>query len=148
MSAPTRSTPIRPGPVEWLGVVALTVSGGLSAWLESLFVPYYVGSVVVPVTVLFAMAGNWYLPRLARRLVPNTLVACLPFLAWLAVVVFVSAAGRPEGDVILPGGGTAVQYVGYAFILGGALVATISLVLDLPPPQRRPQGAAGPGSTR
>lgn len=121
----------------WAGVALVTVSGAFAAWLESLLVPYYVGSVVVPFCIVFALASNWFLPRLARALIPSVVAAALPFAAWLAVVLFVSASSRPEGDVILPGGG-AVEYVGYGLMLAGALVGTISIVTSTPGPERTP----------
>lgn len=123
-------------PLAWFGVVLLTLCGAASAWLEALFVPYYVGGTLLPVTIAATVLGNWVLPRLARTLVPSTIAAVLPFVAWLAVIFLFAAAGRPEGDVILPGGG-GVEYVGYAVMLGGALVATISIVASAPPPAPR-----------
>ena len=135
----------------WGGVVLLTLCGAASAWLESLLVPLYAGSTVVPVTIALVLAGNWYLPRLARTLVPSTPAAVLPLLAWLLVVFLLAASGTPEGDVILPGGGGAVEYVGYGLMLGGALAGTLSVVLSAPPPVSRksaprakpPQPASG-----
>ncbi|SHH47382.1 hypothetical protein SAMN05443575_3944 [Jatrophihabitans endophyticus] len=149
MNADARAATVEPGSgdaapelhpaLAWTGVALVTASGAAAAWLESLLVPYYVGAALVPVTILLALASNWVLPRLARALVPRTVAAVLPFVAWLAVVFFVAAGGRPEGDVILPGG-SAVEYVGYAVMLGGALVGTLSVVTSAPPPQRRPRG--------
>lgn len=133
MTAPQVREPIETGsPVlGWFGVALLTVCGGAAAWLESLLVPYYVGSVLVPVSIVLSLASNWFLPRMARALVASTLAAVLPFLAWLAVIFLLAASGRPEGDVILPGGG-AVEYIGYGVMFGGALVGTISIISGAP----------------
>lgn len=130
-----------PGVLGWVGVALVTASAAVAAWLEALLVPLYFGrtATVVPVAVVFALASNWYLPRLARSLVPRTVAAVLPFLAWLAVIFLLAAGARPEGDVILPGGG-AVEYVGYGVMFGGALVGVLSIVFSAPPPQPRSPG--------
>lgn len=139
------TAPERPGALGWLGVLLVTVCGAAAAWLEALLVPLYLDDTLVPVTIAFTLATSWFLPRLARSLVPSTIAAVLPFVAWLAVIFVLAAGSRPEGDVILPGGG-AVEYVGYAVMFGGALVGVLSIVFSTPPPApRRPQE---PGSRR
>ena len=55
----------------------------------------------------------------------------MPLLAWLAVVVGFGVLARPEGDVILPGGG--LQWITYGVVLGGALAGTVTVVLSGPP---------------
>jgi hypothetical protein len=92
-------------------------------------VPLYAGASLVPVTVLFAIGGNLALPRLARGLLDSTVAAAAPFLAWLVVVIGIGLTPRPEGDVILPGGGKGVEWVGYGVLLGGALAGTLSVAV-------------------
>ncbi|MDT4911929.1 MAG: hypothetical protein QOC66_1057 [Pseudonocardiales bacterium] len=130
------------GWLDWLGVAVLTICGGLAALLEALLVPLYVGSVIVPIAVVLALAGNILLPRLARSLVPTTPAALAPFAAWLIVMVAFGVLGRPEGDVILPGSPAAAQYVTYGALLGGALVGTVTVVWLTPPPVTKEQAAA------
>jgi hypothetical protein len=118
--------------LDWLGVAVLSGCAALAGLLELLYVPLYAGSILVPVTVVFAIAFNLGLPRLARTLVDTTSAALLPFLTWLAVVVAVGLFPRPEGDVILPGGGGGVEWVSYGVLLGGALAGTVTLVFISP----------------
>lgn len=125
--------------LDWAGVGLLTACGALAALLEALLVPLYAGTVIVPVAVVLALASNAGLPLLARRLVPTTLAALLPFLSWLVVVVGFGLVSRPAGDVIFPGQPAAAQYVGYGVLLGGALVGTITVVASSPPPASRPR---------
>jgi hypothetical protein len=125
--------------LDWLGVVVLAACGALAGLLEALLVPLYSGSALVPVSVLFAVAGNVALPRLARTLVPRTAAALAPFIAWLIVVVGFGAIGRPEGDVILPGSPLSLEVVTYAVLLGGALAGTVTVVLMSPPPGGKPK---------
>lgn len=135
----------------WFGVALVTVSGAFAGWIEALLVPYYIGSAIVPITLVFAIAGNWYLPRLSRTLVPKTAAAVLPFVAWLLVVLLIASATRPEGDVILPGGDTD-KYVSYGLLLLGGLAGIVSIVLSVPVRSRQGQSDAGspgsPGSSR
>lgn len=127
------------GPLGWALVALITACGAVAAWLELLLTPLYLGSVIIPVTVLLALATNLTLPRLAYGVVPRMLAAVLPFGAWLGVVVVFGLVGRPEGDVILSGAG-AQSYVGYALMLGGAAVGTISIVTIVPSPSARGAG--------
>jgi hypothetical protein len=126
-------------------VALLAVCGALTALLEALLVPLYLGSVILPVAVVLALAGNIALPWLARSLVPTTAAALAPFGAWLIVMVGFGVLQRPEGDVILPASPTAVAVVTYAALLGGALVATITVVWLTPPPMTKEQAAAAAG---
>jgi hypothetical protein len=122
--------------LDWIGVALLSSCAALAGLLELFYVPLYAGSALVPISVLFAIAFNIGLPRLARTLVQTTLATLLPFLAWLAVVVAIGLTARPEGDVVLPGGGGGVQWVSYGVLLGGAVAGTVTTVLSSGPPAR------------
>lgn len=139
-AAPTAEEP--PTVWDWLGVVLIAVCGALSALLEALLVPLYFGATVAPVAIVFALAGNVALPRMARTLVPSTFAALAPFLAWLVVMLGFGSVSRPEGDVILPGAPQSLEFVTYGVLLGGALAGTATIVWLTPPPtpraQRRP----------
>ena len=124
----------------WLdraGVGLVALCAALAAMLEALLVPLYIGSVVFPIAILFAILSNFALPRLARALVPSTPAAVVPFVAWLAVMIGFGLVTRPEGDVILPGG--TLQWVTYGVLFGGVLAAAVSIVMSTPAPL-----AAGP----
>ncbi|MDP9091434.1 MAG: hypothetical protein M3N95_00420 [Actinomycetota bacterium] len=129
--------------LDWVGVVVVAGCAALAGLLELFLVPLYTGSTLVPIAVLLSLASNTYLPRLSGAIVPSIAAAALPFVAWLVVIVGIGLTTRPEGDVVLPGGG-GVQWVGYGVLLGGALAATVTLVLSAPAP-RRPRGATPPG---
>lgn len=119
-----------PGPMDWFGVTLIALVGALAGLLESLLVPLYAGSVVIPVVVALGVASNVLLPRMARSLVATTPAAAAPVLAWLIVVVGFGITVRPEGDVILPGGD--LQWVTYGLVLGGALAGTVAVALGAP----------------
>jgi hypothetical protein len=118
-----------------LGVLLLAGCGALAGLLESLLVPLYWGSVIFPIAVVLAIAGNIVLPRMAGALVPSTGAALAPFLGWLIVVVGFGVVSRPEGDVILPGAPGSLEFVTYGLLLGGALAGTVTVVLVSPPKQ-------------
>ena len=128
----------KPGLLDWAGIVVICGVAAMAAVLESLFVPYYIGTVIAPFAVLGALVSNAVLPRMARVLVPTTLAAALPFLTWLAAIVAFGVVARPEGDVILPGAPGKVEAVVYGVLLGGALAGTVSVVTSAPPPARKP----------
>lgn len=117
--------------VSWLGVAVLVGCAVLAGLLEMVLVPLYAGKVLVPVAAFFAVASNVALPRMAVSLVRSTLAALAPFAGWLVVAVGFGVLTRPEGDVVLPGGGY-VEYLGYATLLGGALAGTITVVMCTP----------------
>jgi hypothetical protein len=127
--------------LDWAGVALITLCAALAGLLETLLVPLYLGRVIFPITVLLTVASNALLPRLARSLVPRTVAALLPLLAWLAVVIVFGVLTRPEGDVILPGAPEGAELVTYAVLLGGALVGTVTTVMLTPPPLTKEQAA-------
>lgn len=129
--------PAAAGWSEWAGVAVVCLAAVLAAVLEALLVPLYIGGVIAPIAVLMAVASNIALPNLAYRLVARPLAAGLPFAAWLVVIFAFGVVARPEGDVILPGGGPE-EWVSYGVMLGGALVGTITVVLIAPSRARRP----------
>jgi hypothetical protein len=114
----------------WVGVAVLCGCAVLSGILALFLVPLYAGSVLVPVAVLVALASNVALPRLARTLVETTAATVLPFACWLVTVIVIGVLPRPEGDVVLPGGGGGLQWVSYGVLLGGALAGTVTVALS------------------
>jgi hypothetical protein len=124
--------------IDWIGVAVLTLCGALAALLESLLVPLYLGSTIFPIAILFTIASNVVLPRLALALVPRMAAALAPFLGWLVVVVGFGAIGRPEGDVILPGAPGSLSFVTYGVLLGGAFAGVATVVWFSPRRQDTP----------
>ena len=129
----------RASPVVWGAVFVV-----LSAWLalvEVFWLPLRIGLVPVPVSVLAAVVGNLLLVGGAHRLSGSRVVAVLPAVVWLTVAVAASIR-RPEGDLILTGGGAA-GVVNLAFLLLGVLAAAVAVGRVLAAPRRvRPTGDA------
>ena len=113
------------------GVVLCCVSAALAAVVAVLLTPFYVGSVIVPIAVLVAIASNIVLPLIARNLVGSTLAAALPLIVWIVVVVVLSLP-RPEGDVLLPGGKGGQLAVSYGVVLTGVVAGMVTLTLSNP----------------
>jgi hypothetical protein len=129
-----------------LAVGALVGSGILSALLELFLIPLYSGATLVPICVAFAVCGNVLLLYLGRELCPQNGWRLAPFAGWLVTIVVFALFTRPEGDVVVPGGGGALEWVGYGVILGGALAGTVAAVLLSPPPRatRQPTEQTSP----
>jgi hypothetical protein len=128
---------------------------GAAAWLalvEVFWLPLRVGGVLVPVSVAAAVAGNLLLVDQAFRRSGSRVVALLPALTW-AVVAIGAAIRRPEGDLVLVGGG-GLGLVGLAFLLCGVVAASFAVARVLgrasaraaPVPVRPAAGPVGSGS--
>jgi hypothetical protein len=120
--------------VAW-GVLAVLVAAWL-ALVEIFWLPLRVGGVLLPVSVLAAVAGNLLLIGQAHRLSGSRAVAVLPAVAWLVVAVG-GMMRRPEGDLILTGGG-ATGVVNLVFLLLGVTAAAVAVGRALAGP--RPEG--------
>jgi len=92
-----------------------------------LLIPLRISTVLVPVTVVLAIVGNTVLPRLSRALTGTTAGALPPLAGWVLVVA-VASTNRPEGDVLLPGGGS-LEYVSYGLMLLGLLSGVVAIAL-------------------
>jgi uncharacterized membrane protein YhhN len=110
-----------------VGIASYTVAGALSCAVEVLLVPFRIGATLVPIAVVLAVAGNIAIPWLARRLNDSVASAVWPVAAWV-IVLFVMSSTRPEGDVLLPAGGS-VQVAGYGVMLGGLFSGLVTLSL-------------------
>jgi hypothetical protein len=131
-------------------VLTAWAAGGVvaAAWLavvEVFWLPFRLGGVLVPVSVLAAVAGNLLLVSLVLRRSGSRTVAVLPALAWAGVVA-AATLRRPEGDLVIVGTG-GLGAVGLAFLLLGVVAAVVAVAraLAAPPPVRNP-ARAGSGS--
>jgi hypothetical protein len=100
----------------------------LAVWLalvEVFWLPLRVLGVPVPVSVVAAVAGNLLLVDLAARLTGSRLTAVLPAVVWLVIAVGASVR-RPEGDLLLTGGGV-LGLLSLAFLLAGAVAAAFAV---------------------
>lgn len=110
-----------------LGLVLYGIAGALSALLEILLVPLRVGTVLVPIAVVLAVASNIVIPWLSSGLTTAAFGAAPPVVLWI-VTAFLLSTSRPEGDVLLPGG-TNVQWVSYGVLFGGLFTGLITMAL-------------------
>jgi len=126
----------------------------LAVWMalvEVFWLPLRIGGVLVPLSVVAAVAANLLLPRFAVRLSGSRVVAGLTGVAWLVVVV-AGMIRRPEGDLLITGGGTTgVINLGFlmcgvlaaAFAVGHALGGPRPAVRREPVPERAGSGSGG-----
>lgn len=121
--------------------LAVLVAALWLALVEVFWLPLRVAGVLVPLSVVAAVVGNLLLVGLALRLTGSRLVAVLPAVAWVAVAVG-AMIRRPEGDLILTGGG-ALGVVNLAFLLLGVTAAAFSVGRALAGPRRRPAVSRG-----
>lgn len=124
-------------------VLAVVLAGWL-ALVEVFWLPWRVGGVPVPVSLLAAVAGNLLLVDAARRFSGSRLVGVLPAVVWLVVAV-AATMRRPEGDLLLPGGDAVTSTLNLGFLLVGVVAAAFAVGRLLGSPVVRPP-AAGSGS--
>jgi hypothetical protein len=128
---------------------AALLVAGLAAWLalvEVFWLPLRVAGVLVPVSVAAAVAGNLLLVPLAARLTGSRVLAVLPAFVWLTVAVAASIR-RPEGDLVITGGGFS-GFVNLAFLLLGVVAAAFAVGRVLAAPVSRPRSGSGSGGAR
>jgi hypothetical protein len=145
---------MRSGPIEWISLALICGCAVLSALLELMIVPLYVGSVLLPVAVVAAVVSNLLLPLWGLRVIGTATGAILPFVCWLVVILMLSLVNRPEGDLFV----TAThgqQYNFYGLLLFGSIAgfgvivrfAPVRTRIDRPSPSGRTSGG-GSGKNR
>ena len=75
-------------PVDWLLVGLISALTGFIALLGLAFLPLYVGSVPLPISVLLGIAAMIVAPRVCYRLTGSLAAAVAPVLVWFAVSVW------------------------------------------------------------
>jgi hypothetical protein len=114
----------------WLtatGVGVFCLVSILSALVEVLLVPLYIGSIIFPLTLLLAAVGNIALPRLVSVLHDSGIAIALPSILWVTTVFGIGTVNTSGGDVLVPGGGND-QYVSLGLLFGGTLACVIGTV--------------------
>ena len=117
------------------GALLVTVLAAWLALVEVFWLPLRVFGVPVPVSVVAAVVGNLLLVGLAVRLTGSRLAAVLPAVVWLVIAVAASLR-RPEGDLLLVGGGV-LGYLSLAFLLAGVVAAAFAVGKVLAAPRGR-----------
>lgn len=117
----------RAGLADYLVLAIVCATAGLAGAIEVLLVPLYVGTVILPISVVLGMTTTFALPRLGLWLTRAVSGAVLPLATWLVVVLGLGFVARPEGDVLVEGG-NAEQWVMFAMVVGAAVVGFATVV--------------------
>ncbi|SFU00419.1 hypothetical protein SAMN05660657_04651 [Geodermatophilus amargosae] len=120
-----------------LAALAAVLVAGWLALVEVFWLPLRVAGVLVPLSVLVAVVGNYLLVVGALRLTGSRVVAVLPAVVWLVVAVSATTR-RPEGDLVAVGSG-GLGAVTLAFLGLGVVAAAFAVGQVLAAP-RRPVG--------
>ena len=128
------------------GAVTTVLGAAWLALVEVFWLPFRLGGLLVPLSVLAAVAGNVLLVRAAWRATGSRLAAALPALVWLVVAV-AAMSRRPEGDLVLVSGGAA-GVVNLSFLLLGVVAAAFSVGRTLGSVRRSADPAPAPSGGR
>jgi hypothetical protein len=110
--------------------VALAAVGALLAMWGAFLVPLHIGP-VVGLSVMIAVVGNLAVGLLGAAGMGTRLGATVPGAAWF-LVALVLGAGRPEGDLVVPGHlptDSGVAVVGTLYVLAGSVAAALAVGL-------------------
>jgi hypothetical protein len=113
------------------GAVLLALLGGF-------LTPYRVGGVLVPVSLVLVIVGNWLLVRLTYLATGAVGLSLLPALAWLLITLAL-ARRTTEGDLVLAGN----NWVANVYIIVGCLAAAVAAYRLMNPRPRPPGGPVG-----
>ena len=127
--------------------VAAVVGAAWLALVEVFWLPWRLGGVPVPISLVAAVFGNVLLVGAARRLSGSRLVAVLPAVVWLVIAV-AAAMRRPEGDLLLPGGDGVSATINLGFLLLGVVAAAFAVGRALGTPVSPPPAGSGSGGAR
>src|SRR6478752_1275190 len=85
----------RGGVIDWVLVGLITLLTAFTAVVAIAFLPVYVGSVPLPVSVLLGVAAMILAPRACYGLTGSLLAATAPVASWFAVSVWLVLARNP-----------------------------------------------------
>ena len=101
------------------GTIVAVWAGALLAFAGSFWTPYRVGTVLVPVSILLAIAGNAALVWFTLKVTGNRFLALLPGIVWF-VLSFLGAERTTEGDLVL------YNWVATVYIYAGAITVGVA----------------------
>ncbi len=113
--------PAHPVALDYLLVGGLTVLTAVTTLFAVFFLPMYVGTVPVPLSVLVGAAMVYWAVRMSYRLTRSMLAAFAPAVGWLAVSMWLSLSTR-FGYGLVIGDWRAMLMLGL-----GALATAVSL---------------------
>lgn len=128
-----------------LGGFLVLVLAAVCAIAEVFYLPLRAGPVLIPLSVVAAVAGNVAFTRVMYQVGGSVWPALLPGAVWLAVIGR-SAIARPEGDLLITDGGssTATAVVNLAFLLLGSLALAFAVgTLRRPKPTQETPATIG-----
>lgn len=119
-----------PAALAGVAVVVFCGIGVLSAIIEVLLIPLYLGSHIFPLCVLIAVLVNVALPIMVRATVDWSWAIWLPIVCWIVVAFALGFTNASHGSVLVPGYGDG-EYVGLALYFVGTLAGFISVMREL-----------------
>jgi len=126
--APSVNEPL-PDVVGAAAVVIFCLVGVISAIIEVLLIPFYVGGRIFPITVLITIVLNIALPILVRMTVEWNWAIALPVVAWVVTIITLGYANTGHGSVLVPGYGDG-EWVGLAVFFVGTLAGFVSVIRE------------------
>jgi hypothetical protein len=129
MQPVSEDEPALPTAVAVAGVVVWCLVAGLSAVLEVLLIPVYIGRFIFPIAVVIALVANIAIPRLAHQVLDSGWAVLLPMVVWVLTVIWLAFFNTSHGSVLVPGAGDD-EYVGLAIFFGGTLAAAIGVLYE------------------
>jgi hypothetical protein len=103
----------------------LVATAAMTGVIEVFLTPLRWGTHIVPLSVILAVVVNVLLVALTRFGLRSGSFGVAVIVAWLAPVLVIVMVSRPEGDVVVPGGG-AEQWVYFAMLLCGAAAGIVT----------------------
>jgi hypothetical protein len=129
--APERDGPAWLDPaVRWAGAAVAVWGGAVLGAFGAFATAYRVGTVLVPVALLFAVFGNAVLIRFAHRVTGRRFLALLPGLVWITLS-FVASSRTTEGDLVL----YQSNWVATVYLLAGSATVGLMAYRMLIPPR-------------
>ena len=121
-SAPRQHADLTTRAPDWARLVILAVlafDGVLSAVMGALLLPFYVGSIPLPISALISGLVNAALVWAALQWAAAPRVAAMPLWTWLLTVAALTLGG-PGGDIVFGGAGV-MEFAPLIFIVVGAV---------------------------
>ena len=115
------------------GAVVAIWGGVLLAFTGAFLTPFRIGTVLVPVAIVLAVAGNAVLIWFAYDVTGNKFLGLLPGLVWLAWS-FVFADRTKEGDLVLVQG----NWVATVYLFAGSATIAVAAYRMLVPRRHQP----------
>jgi hypothetical protein len=111
-----------------LAAVLVCLSAVLFGIIDVFLVPFYVGSMLVPIAAIAAVVGNVVLPGLAMAATGRSGAGVAALACWFLPVAVLTMYLRPEGDVVVLAQHDQ-EYTYYGLLLGGVVAGAATVLL-------------------